>query len=393
MKALRAACSVRLMAALLPLLAGCTGTLDEARLLEDRRAWWAEPDHALKVAGLRPLERVRGAPAAPMPVAHDRADALLAAARSAIGNHATAALLVWHGGALQLEHYGEGFGPDLLSAPASMPKPVLALAVGAAVDRGLIDIDAPVSRWITEWRGDPRGQITVRQALQMRSGLEKYGAATKGGDGEAQMLGTRLEALVLKTPLARPPGTRFDYNNMDNALAMLVLQRATGRRYAGWLSDSVWQPLGAADAFAWLDRPHGMARTFCCLLARPRDWVHVGRLIKDGGAVAGRQVVSRAWMAEMTAPSPANPNYGMQIWRGAPYAPVRSYGSGSVPPLPIGEPFAAEDMLVFDGAVGQRVYVSASRDLVIVRIGDFAADWVDSRLPNAVLRILETPGG
>lgn len=384
----------RWLLALLPLLAGCAGTLDEAQLLEQRRAWWAAPDHALKVESLRPLERIHGAPGEPMPVATDRADALLAAAQGAIGNHRTAALLVWHHGALQLEHYGEGFGPDMLSAPASMPKPVLALAVGAAVDRGLIDLDAPVSRWITEWRGDPRGAITLRQAMQMRSGLVKYGAATaRGGDGEAQMLGTRLEALVLKTPLAREPGSRFDYNNTDNALTMLVLQRATGERYANWLSRTVWRPMGAGDAFAWLDRPHGMARTFCCLLARPRDWVRVGRLIKDGGVAGGRQVLSKAWLAAMTAPSPTNPNYGLQIWRGSPYAPTRSYGSGAAPPLAIGEPFAADDMLIFDGAVGQRVYVSASRDLVIVRIGDFAADWVDSRLPNAVLRVLDETGG
>jgi CubicO group peptidase (beta-lactamase class C family) len=371
------------------LVAGCASPGDETRLLQERRTWWALPDHAVQVAGLHPLERVRGVRQAPLPLMTGQADRLLAAAQSAVGNHKTAALLVWHAGALRLEHYGDGFGPGMLSAPASMPKPVLALAVGAAVDRGLIDIDAPVSRWVPEWRGDPRGSITLRQALQMRSGLLKYGAATKGGDGEAQMLGTRLEELVLRTPLVRPPGTRFDYNNMDNALVLLVLQRATRQRYAHWLARTVWQPIGAGDALAWLDRPHGMARTFCCLLATPRDWVRVGLLIKDGGMHAGRQVISPQWLAQMTAPSPANPNYGFQIWRGSPSARTRSYGSGAAAPLPIGEPFLADDMLIFDGAVGQRVYVSASRDLVIVRIGDFAADWVDSRLPNAVMRALD----
>ncbi|MEE4453089.1 serine hydrolase [Novosphingobium resinovorum] len=374
--------------ALLMLAASCT-SVNETRLLEERRAWWASPGHALEVSKLRPLERVPGRDAAPLPVSDALAPRLLAAAQGAIGAHRTAALLVWSQGALRLEHYGEGFGPGMLSAPASMPKPVLALAVGAAVDRGLIDIDAPVSRWIGEWAHDPRGAITLRQALQMRSGLHKVGAATRGGPGEAQMLGTRLEAQVLATPLDHAPGTRFDYNNTDNALAMLVLQRATGMRYARWLSRTVWQPLGAGDAFAWLDRPHGMARTFCCLLATPRDWVRVGRLIADHGAVGGAQVISRAWMDTMTAPSPTNSNYGLQIWRGSPHAATRSYGSGAAPPLPMGAPFRADDMLIFDGAVGQRVYVSPSRDLVIVRIGDFAADWVDSRLPNAILDVLD----
>jgi CubicO group peptidase (beta-lactamase class C family) len=267
---------------------------------------------------------------------------------------------------------------------------VLALAVGAAVDRGILDIEAPVSRWIPEWRGDPRGGITLRQAMQMRSGLEKFGAASKGGDGEAMMLGTRLEALVLRTKLVAAPGAQFNYNNIDNALAALVLQRATGVRYARWLSRTVWAPIGADDAYAWLDRPGGMARTFCCLLARPRDWVRVGLLIKDHGMAGGRQVLSRGWMDAMAAPSPGNPGYGFEIWRGSPYAPQRSYGSGDAPPLPIGAPFAAGDMLIFDGAVGQRVYVSSDRDLVIVRIGEFVPDWTDSRLPNAILQVLDS---
>ena len=97
----------------------------------------------------------------------------------------TAALLVWHRGVLQLEYYGDGYDAAMLSAPASMPKPVLALAVGAAVDRGLLDIDAPVSTYIREWRADPRGSITTRQALQMRSGLAKYGAGKQRRSGRS----------------------------------------------------------------------------------------------------------------------------------------------------------------------------------------------------------------
>jgi len=170
----------------------------------------------------------------------------------------------------------------------------------------------------------------------------------------------------------------------------LVLERATGKRYAHFLSETVWQAIGAGDAFAWLDRPHGLARTFCCLLARPRDWLRVGLLIKDGGQADGRQVLSPEWIAAMTAPSPANASYGMHIWRGSPHVAHRSYGSGAAPPLPIGAPFAAPDMLIFDGAVGQRIYVSRAQDLVIVRIGDSIPDWEDSRLPNSIVAGLES---
>ena len=374
-------------ALLLALLSGCAAP----DLLAERRTWWRTPHHALLVDDLRPLERVRGRGGTALPAGDPvLAQALQDAALEAIGPHRTAALLVWHGEALQLAYHGPGFDAAMLSAPASMPKPVLALAVGAAVDRGLLDIDAPVSRHLPEWRADPRGRITVRQALQMRSGLAKHGPASAGGAGEALMLGTRLADLVLATPLVRAPGEAFDYNNIDNALVALVLERATRTRYADWLSATIWQPIRAGEAFVWLDRPGGLARTFCCLLATPQDWVRIGRLVKDGGQWNGKPVLSAGWMVAMTAPSPGNDAYGFQLWRGT-AAAARSYGSGAAPPLPVGAPYAVDDLLVFDGAGGQRVYISRKADLVIVRIGEDVPDWQDSRLPNAVIKVLRAP--
>lgn len=362
-------------------------TGDEQALLAARRIWWHDQDKVFDVAGLTPLERVPGAGGRPLPVAASDIDpAAVSAALAYVNRARTQSLLVWHKGALRLEWYGAGSGRDSRSSPASMPKPVLALAVGAAVARGLIHLDDPVSRWLVEWRGDPRGAITVRDLLQMRSGLAKDGLAINGGRGEAMMYGTRLETTLLQTQAAVPPGQRFDYNNVDNNLLALILQRATGQHYARWLSRTVWRPIGASDSTIWLDRPGGLARTFCCLLATGQDWVRVGLLIKDRGAVAGRQLLPADWIDAMTAPSPTNPNYGFQIWRTSPYAPQRGYGTGSAPPVPSREPILADDMVMFDGAIGERVYISRSRDLVIVRIGNSIPDWDDSVLPNLILR-------
>jgi CubicO group peptidase (beta-lactamase class C family) len=359
----------------------------EDQLLQIRRAWWKSPGHALEVDELAPLETVRG-------VAHPKAlpgatggiapDAVQAALRY-VQRGRTQSFLIWYKGALRLEYYGPGFGPASRSAPASMPKPVLALAVGAAVDRGLMTLDSPVSRWLPQWKDDPRGAITVRDLLQMRSGLAKDGPASGGGRGEALMIGTRLADLVLATPLAAAPGSRFDYNNVDNALLALVLEKATGERYAQWLSHTIWHPLGAGDANIWIDRPGGLARTFCCVLTTARDWIRVGRLIAGHGSVDGHRVLSSGWMESMLSPSPTNPNYGFQIWRASPYAPLRSYGSGIAKPMPASVPFLADDMVYFDGAIGQRLYVSPSRDLMILRVGDSILDWDDAALPNMIV--------
>jgi len=100
------------------------------------------------------------------------------------------------------------------------------------------------------------------------------------------------------------------------------------------------------------------------------------------------------WISQMTSPSPANPNYGFQIWRGSPYKANRAYSTSS-PMFTVraAEPFLANDMVYFDGAGARRVYISKQYHLVIVRLGDADIQWDDSWLPNAVIRALNQCGG
>ena len=166
----------------------------------------------------------------------------------------------------------------------------------------------------------------------------------------------------------------------------MVIERATGMRYAQWVSRTVWRPLGARDGAVWLDKDGGFARTFCCMIATGEDWLRVGLMIKDGGRVGRRQLFDRTWIDAMIAPSPLNPNFGYQIWRASPYAAQRSYGPAIALKVPASEPFVADDMVYFDGAGGQRVYISRKLDLVIVRIGKATQNWDDAALPNIIAR-------
>jgi CubicO group peptidase (beta-lactamase class C family) len=302
------------------------------------------------------------------------------------------AVIVYKDGAIVHEHYAGGMTPDTRAEPASMHKSVLALAVGQAVAKGAIkSIDAPVSTWLPEWANDPRGRITLRNLLQMSSGLKpvpfdvgptgKTNAFIKGSDLEHQVLGLEYE---------ETPGTTFEYFSQVSELIAVILQRATGQPYATFLSDSLWRPLGASDAYVVLDRPGGLARTPASLLAKPEDWVRVGALILNDGVVEGHRLVSSRWLTELLAPSPANPNYGFQIWRASPYNPNRAYSSSApVFTAKATKPFIADDMVFFDGAVARRVYISRRYGLVIVRLGDTDLAWDDSWLPNAVVSALE----
>jgi CubicO group peptidase (beta-lactamase class C family) len=298
----------------------------------------------------------------------------------------TQALLVWHKGALQLEWYGEGFDRNSRSSPASMMKPVMALAMGAAIDAGKIkSIDDPVGAYIDEWKNDPRGAITLRQVLQMSTGLAFDSSRDPNARPMRLLMGTDIQGVTLETPMAKAPGAEFQYNNFNSQVGGLIIERATGMRFSQWLSRSVWTPIDARDASVWLDRPGGMARTYCCLIATAQDWLRVGLLIKNEGRARGRQIVSKAFIRDMLTPSPLNANFGFQVWFGAPWVQQRSYGPAIAVTIPFSrEATYAPDLVFFDGSGGQRVYISRKSDFVIVRIGKSTFAWDDAVLPNII---------
>ncbi|MFM8518041.1 MAG: serine hydrolase domain-containing protein [Nevskiaceae bacterium] len=300
------------------------------------------------------------------------------------------ALLIYKDGALVYEKYWPGFSADTRTNPNSMHKAVLALLVGAAIDDGYIpSVDAPASRWIEEWRGDERAAITVRELLQMSSGLE---IPVFGTWKSARILfGSNLERGVLELTAAKPHGSNFEYNNASTQVLVTLLERAAGKRYAEYLSSRLWQRLGAADAALWMDRVGGQPRGFCCLFATARDWLRVGRLILEGGRVDGEPLVSEGWVKQMLTPSARNSQFGSNLWLGSPSGTERVYNPYTIKAFH-SEPFAAKDIAYIDGFGGQRVYIVPSRNLVIVRTGVSSTDWDDARLPNAVIRALREGG-
>lgn len=361
-----------------------------AAIVRDRLAWIAGGGNSItEVTRLQPQAAIPGGPGPTLrradPEARTIATAALGEALKIARDTRSQALIVARGGRIELEWYAEGFSPASLSSTASMMKPVMALAMGQAIAQGHVkSVDDPIGRYISEWRDDPRGAITVRQVLQMSAGLAMAPSAPfLPGD---ITLGTDLTGAALSTASVGAPGEAFQYSNIVSTLGGLVIERATGKPFATFVSESVWAPLGAGDAAGWMDRPDGIARPYCCLIATARDWLRVGQLFLDDGRVGRRQVIPADWMAQMVTPSPRNPNFGYQLWLAQPHAPMRSYGPAVAFRVPAREAFLAPDMAYFDGAGGQRVYWSKAQDLVIVRIGAVPGLWDDSALPNAIAR-------
>ena len=333
----------------------------------------------LNVDWYRPKEAVPGiARPVALPSAEGRdPDAIGEAARLAESKNA-AALLVVHNGRIVLERHWHGHRPGDWTNSASMAKSITALLIGIALDEGKISsLDDPAAKWIPAWRNDSRRRITLRHLLQMHAGLKPMGEYEDPfSDASYLALGTNSRYVVDNVPAVVEPGKRFDYNNVNFQALGVVLEAATGRRYAEFLSEKLWKPIGAGDAAVWLDREGGTARAFGYIFASPTDWARLGLLFLNEGQCEGRSVIPRSYLREMLKPSPTEPTYGLGIWLANDEHQRRENEA----------PFDAAGIFYLDGRYKQRVYMIPSHKVVIVRVGENARGWEESALPNAVMR-------
>lgn len=301
------------------------------------------------------------------------------------------ALIVAHRGRVVLERYWHGDGRDTRFNPQSMAKTLVALLVGQAIQRGEIgSVDDPLDRYIAEWRNDPRGRITLRQALQMATGLGQiageYGyRVVPENPAVAQHFGADFLGPALKSPLKDAPGTKFDYNNNAVLLVAAVLERASGKPYRALLSERLWKPLGLGNASVYADKPGGTAMSSCCVFSRPVDWVRIGALIAKRGVWQDRPLVPAEWIDDMAKGSSAYSGYGYYLWIGDQrIGGAVDYKIGLIPWA--SESFAAPTVFLY-GHGQQRVWVVPSRELVIVRAGrTWPKSWDETLLVNLVVR-------
>ena len=296
-------------------------------------------------------------------------------------------LLVLKDGAIIHRSFADGVNESTPTDSYSMHKSVVALVFGKALDDGLIaSIDDPVGDYIDEWKRDPRGVITLRQALTMSSGLM---VAEGPSDFLKLLLASDINSVALRTPLAEPPGTVFAYSNTNSQIAGIALERALKRAgyagYAEYLDKKIWCPIGNSAGELWLDRVGGAPHYYSGLFTSIDNWARIGELIRNGGAVNEKQVVPAQWISEMGKPSAINPAYGIHIWRGSPWMAKRRYNQTNPLAVIHSAPYLADDVLFFDGFGGQRVYIVPSAGLTIVRTGRVNFEYDDAKIVNLIL--------
>lgn len=238
----------------------------------------------------------------------------------------TTSLLVMRDGKIIHEEYRLGTKADDQRISWSVAKSVLSLATGVAVERGLLDLDRAVETYEPSLVGSAYEGVSVRQVLQMSSGVrfnEDYFDFWSDINrmGRVLALGGSMDEFAAQVEERdREPGVARKYVSIDTHIAAMVLRAATGKALSQWVSETLFQPLGISQGAYYVTDGEGVAFALGGLNLKTRDYARIGQLVLNNGRVGAKSVVPASWIIESIAASaPAATQadgfgYGYQWW-------------------------------------------------------------------------------
>lgn len=218
--------------------------------------------------------------------------------------------VIQHGRTVFAEDYRGNDAESRIDA-RSAGKSITAIAVGMAIEDGKIaGVDQPVFAYFKDREpfahdGPLKRGITIRDLLTMSSAFDCNDWADASPGNEERMYETRdWTRFALDIPLfagfardANGQG-RYAYCTAGAFLLGRIVERATGERFDAYVQRRLFDPLRITGA-NWTRSPSGEVQTGGQLRLRADDFAAIGQLVLSGGAVDGKQIISRDWLREM----------------------------------------------------------------------------------------------
>ena len=292
----------------------------------------------------------------------------------------TRALLVVHQNRIVAESYAQETGPDTPLLGWSMAKSLTSIIMGNLEYRGLVNVDDPVP--FDTWREDDRSSIRVTDLLTMTDGLD-FSEQYNPGDDATTMLFTAASSsdYVLARPLARAPGSFFNYSSGTANLLSRLHFDLSGGTLAATISD-YQQHIAAPMAFqhtVFETDASGVLMGSSYFYASARDWARLGQLMLNSGEINGQRIVSADWVQRSVTPNPSRnqPAYGYQWWL------------NSADGLSLRWPQLPANAYAAQGNRQQYVMVLPDEETVIVRLGWTSGSYpADQRFTRIVQQLL-----
>jgi CubicO group peptidase (beta-lactamase class C family) len=251
-------------------------------------------------------------------------------------NHVSG-LLVLKDGGIALERYALGNTPQSRWVSFSVVKSITSTLAAAALKDGLItSLDDPVTKYLPQLRGSGYEGATIRNVLQMASGVRWNEAYTDSTSDRRRMLDLQnaqrpgsLLAFMATLPSARPPGTSWNYNTGETYVLGALVRAAVKRPLSQYLSEKIWSTFGMEeDATWWTESPGGVEFGGSGFAATLRDYGRFGQFVLEGGKSGGEQVVPEGWFPDAGLPKRVGSRlvpYGY-MWWSEPGGAFRAYG-------------------------------------------------------------------
>ncbi len=279
----------------------------------------------------------------------------------------TAAFIVTHKGNLIAERYGANVNKDTPLESWSMGKSLTATMLGILMHQGEYELDQMPP--FAGWERDGRREITIRNILNMSSGLRframqdpgydptlgypDHLYVYTGGINAFEFAASRIQQWL--------PGTVGRYRNCDPLLANYLIRLAVEARdenYHAFPQRALFDKLGI-ESFTLETDPYGNFLTQGYEFGSARDWAKLGNLYLNDGIWNDQRILPEGFTDFVSTLAPAwladkRPIYGGFFW----------INGGGAMPIPREAYFMA-------GAGDQRTIVIPSHDLVVVRLGHY----------------------
>jgi CubicO group peptidase (beta-lactamase class C family) len=271
------------------------------------------------------------------------------------GEMFTQGVVVIRGGALVAERYAASKDKAAWAASWSAAKSFTSSLIGILIDRGEIpSVDEPLTTFYPEWEGTDKAPITLRDVLQMQSGLE-FREDYFDPSSEMLKMGTSPDelAFMIDRTVHAPPGTRWHYSSGDTMLLSGIIQRITGKNAFEFGSEVLFNEIGMLNQpTEWWEDGADHTLGYCCLDTPTRNFARFGLLFLRDGKWDQKQVISSEWVQKSTEDvAQGFQGYAYQWWLAEQDGETK---------LPL-------DMYAAEGQDDQIIYVIPSLDLVVVR--------------------------
>lgn len=270
-------------------------------------------------------------------------------------------LLVIKDGKIAFETYQLGNTARTRWMSMSVVKSITSTLIGAAIKDGHIQsLDDRITRYLPQLSGSAYDGVTVRNLLQMASGVKWDETYTDPTSDRRRMLEVQraqqaggVLALMAQLPRVAMPGTRWNYSTGETHVAGAVLRAAVGKPLAEYLSDRIWARFGMeSDATWWLESPDGLEVGGSGMSATLRDYGRFGLFLLAEGRVSSEQILPDGWVKEAASAKIVDGkpvDYGYMLW-----------------PIPNAGGTINEGAFEARGIFGQHVYINPTEKVVVV---------------------------